>query len=132
MTEMITGIDLVEWQFRIAAGESLPRKQAQISSVGHAIEARIYAEDTENQFLPDAGTLALLKFPEPGPDIRIDSGVRKGDRIGINYDPMIAKLSVRGSDSTACWERLGQVLKVSSIAGVKTNLPLLSRLTRHP
>ena len=132
VTEMITGIDLVEWQFRIAAGESLPRKQAQISSVGHAIEARIYAEDTENQFLPDAGTLALLKFPEPGPDIRIDSGVRKGDRIGINYDPMIAKLSVRGSDSTACWERLGQVLKVSSIAGVKTNLPLLSRLTRHP
>ena len=131
VTEMITDIDLVEWQFRIAAGEPLPKKQAQISSVGHAIEARIYAEDTQNQFLPDAGTLAFLKFPEPGPDIRIDSGVRKGDRVGIDYDPMIAKLAVRDSDSTACWERLGQVLDASSIAGVKTNLPLLSSLSRH-
>ncbi len=131
VTEMITRIDLVEWQFRIASGEPLPQKQRQISCVGHAVEARVYAEDTSNQFLPDAGTLAWLQFPEPGPQVRIDTGVRPGDRIGIDYDPMIAKLVVHDTDATACWERLGRVLEASSVVGVKTNLLLLSRLSRH-
>jgi 3-methylcrotonyl-CoA carboxylase alpha subunit len=92
VTEMITSIDLVEWQFRVAAGQSLPLMQSALEHHGHAFEARVYAEDPENGFLPAAGTISHLRQPGDSAHIRVDTGVRAGDGIGINYDPMIAKV----------------------------------------
>ncbi|MEQ1882312.1 MAG: biotin carboxylase N-terminal domain-containing protein, partial [Burkholderiales bacterium] len=92
VTEMITGLDLVEWQLRVAAGEALPLSQEQLAINGHAIEARIYAEDPARGFLPAAGRVEHLRQPEATSHIRVDSGVRAGDQVGVYYDPMIAKL----------------------------------------
>ena len=101
VTEMVTGIDLVEWQLRVAAGEKLPKTQDEIALSGHAFEARIYAEDAAKGFLPATGTLHHLKFPDAHPKalrMRIETGVRAGDAISPFYDPMIAKLVVHGAD----------------------------------
>ena len=101
VTEMITGEDLVEWQLRVASGERLPKRQDEITLSGHAIEARIYAEDPDRGFLPSIGTLAHLRAPATGPAVRVDTGVRAGDEISPYYDPMIAKLIVHGEDRPA-------------------------------
>ena len=101
VTEMITGLDLVEWQLRVAAGEALPLRQEQIAARGHAIEARLYAEDPARDFLPSIGRLDLLSWPDTAIDIRIETGVRQGDGVTLYYDPMIAKLVAWGEDRDA-------------------------------
>jgi 3-methylcrotonyl-CoA carboxylase alpha subunit len=106
VTEMITGLDLVEWQLRVAAGEKLPLKQDQVEICGHAIEARIYAEDPDHGFLPSIGRLAHLRAPTLSPEVRVDTGVRAGDEISQFYDPMLAKLIVWGEDRAAALRRL--------------------------
>jgi 3-methylcrotonyl-CoA carboxylase alpha subunit len=128
VTEMITGLDLVEWQLRVAAGEPLPLKQSELSVKGHAIEARIYAEDPERDFLPATGRLDHLVFPAATNDVRIDTGVDQGAEITPWYDPMIAKLIVHGADRTAALARLRQALGRVEIAGVTTNVRFLRRV----
>jgi 3-methylcrotonyl-CoA carboxylase alpha subunit len=132
VTEMITGQDLVEWQLRVAAGEPLPLAQDELAIDGHAIEARIYAEDPERGFLPSIGTLVHLAAPPPAADVRVDAGVREGDEISPWYDPMIAKLIVRGEDRPAALRRLGEALAAYEIVGVATNVPLLQRIVASP
>jgi 3-methylcrotonyl-CoA carboxylase alpha subunit len=129
VTEAVTGLDLVEWQLRVASGEKLPFAQADIPLDGHAIEARIYAEDAAKGFLPATGTLSHLRFPAAG--ARIDTGVRQGDRITPHYDPMIAKLIVHGPDRASAIGLLRQALAKTRIAGTATNLGFLSRLAAH-
>jgi 3-methylcrotonyl-CoA carboxylase alpha subunit len=127
VTEMVTGLDLVELQIRVAAGEALPFSQKDLRLEGHAIEARIYAEDPERDFLPATGRLVHAVFPQ-GADVRIDAGVESGDEITPWYDPMIAKLIVRGADRDAALARLRQALAAVEIAGVNTNVAFLRRL----
>ncbi len=129
VTETITGVDLVEWQLRVAAGEPLPLRQSQLMMTGHAIEARIYAEDPARNFQPQTGRLTQLKFPAGA---RIDSGVREGDIITPHYDPLIAKLIVHGRNRAVAMRRLSQALAQIRIAGCRTNLDFLNRLARHP
>ena len=128
VTEMVTGADLVEWQLRVAAGEPLPTTQAELSMTGHAVEARIYAEDPERGFLPATGTLAHLATPPESGHVRIDSGVREGDAITPWYDPMIAKVIAHGDDRGMALGRLAGALREFEVAGVTTNVPFLSRL----
>ncbi len=128
VTEMITGQDLVEWQLRVAAGEPLPCGQDALAIGGHAIEARLYAEDPARDFLPATGRLEVLRFPETGEHVRVDSGVREGDRITVHYDPMIAKLIVHGADRTAAVRRLAEALDATRVAGLATNLGFLKRI----
>lgn len=135
VTEMVTGIDLVEWQLRVAAGEKLPRSQADIKLDGHAFEARIYAEDPAKSFLPATGTLHHLSFPETvseGASVRIETGVRTGDAISPFYDPMIAKLVVQASDRSSALSALDEALSGTRIAGAVTNIAFLSALARDP
>jgi len=131
VTEMITGLDLVEWQLRIAAGEPLPLAQSEIEMSGHAIEARIYAEDPERGFLPSIGRIAHLRAPEASREVRIDTGVRAGDEITRYYDPMIAKLIAHGTDRDAARRRLAAALAEYEIVGVATNVAFLQRLIAH-
>ncbi|MEX0305959.1 MAG: biotin carboxylase N-terminal domain-containing protein [Ruegeria sp.] len=128
VTEAITGVDLVEWQLRVAAGESLPQQQGDLSITGHAFEARLYAEDVPKGFLPATGTLTHLQFPS---DARADSGVRAGDTISPWYDPMIAKVVVHGSTREVALETLHRALRQTEVAGTVTNLAFLGALTRH-
>ncbi len=130
VTEMITGLDLVEWQLRVAAGEPLPRRQDELTLSGHAIEARVYAEDPAREFLPSIGTLEYLSTPVTSREVRIDTGVRQGDPITPFYDPMIAKLVVHGADRTEAIGRLRTALAEYHVAGVQTNIEFLHRLTR--
>lgn len=141
VTELITGQDLVAWQLQVAAGAPLPLTQAQLHCRGHAIETRIYAECPETGFLPATGTLQHLAWPEPHTQfhasqapsaIRIDSGVRSGDVIGPDYDPMIAKLIVWGADRAQALGRLRQALADTRITGVLNNTAFLGRLAAHP
>jgi 3-methylcrotonyl-CoA carboxylase alpha subunit len=125
VTEMITGQDLVEWQLRVAANEPLPLRQADIPVIGHAFEARIYAEDPANQFLPSTGTLSYLQTPEESDKVRVDTGVRQGDDVSIHYDPMIAKLIVRDSDRNAALRQLAMALSKFRVAGLATNIDFL-------
>jgi 3-methylcrotonyl-CoA carboxylase alpha subunit len=138
VTEMITGLDLVEWQLRVAAGEPLPMAQADLAIRGHAIEARIYAENPDSGFLPSTGTLVHLRTPEavefrvgspthPAP-VRIDSGIGEGDAITPHYDPMIAKLIVWGADRPEAIARMRQALSAYEAVGPATNVDFLSRL----
>ncbi len=128
VTEMITGLDLVEWQLRVAAGEPLPRKQGELAIHGHAIEARIYAEDPQRGFLPSTGRIAHLAFPAQSAALRVDTGVEAGASITPHYDPMIAKLIVWGEDRGAALARLGAALAGCEIAGVTTNVEFLARV----
>ena len=130
VTEMITGLDLVEWQLRVAAGETLP--EAPGAPRGHAIEARIYAEDPARDFLPSIGTLAHLRQPGEGANVRVDTGVRQGDAITPNYDPMIAKLIVWGEDRAVAVQRLAGALAEYEVVGVQTNLGLLRAIAASP
>ena len=131
VTEMVTGEDLVEWQLRVAAGEPLPKRQDELTLRGHAIEARIYAEDPDRGFLPSIGTLAHLRAPVEGPAVRVDTGVRAGDTITPYYDPMIAKLIVHGEDRSAALRRLVEALAEYEIVGVATNVAFLQRVVSH-
>jgi 3-methylcrotonyl-CoA carboxylase alpha subunit len=139
VTEMITGTDLVEWQLRVAAGQPLPKKQSELAINGHAIEARVYAENPEKGFLPSIGTLRHMDTPAavsfelggtPGlpAAVRIDSGVREGDAISPFYDPMIAKLIVWGADRAQALARMAQALSEFQIVGLATNIAFLKRL----
>lgn len=132
VTEMITGIDLVEWQLRVAAGEPLPLIQEQLQLTGHAIEARIYAENTEKGFLPSVGRLTHVQLPEhvafANGVVRVDGGVRCGDDISPYYDPMIAKLIVWGATREQALARMQQALAETQIVGVHTNVNFLARL----
>ena len=132
VTEMVTGQELVEWQLRVAAGERLPLGQEQLRISGHAIEARVYAEDPARDFLPSIGTLVHLRQPVETADVRVDTGVRQGDAITPNYDPMIAKLIVRGEDRTEAVQRLAGALAEYEVVGVQTNLGLLRAIAAHP
>jgi 3-methylcrotonyl-CoA carboxylase alpha subunit len=128
VTEEITGLDLVEWQLRVADGEPLPLTQDELAIDGHAIEARIYAENPIRDFLPSIGTLTHMRMPvEDGP-VRIDSGVREGDAISPYYDPMIAKLIVWGADRDAALAVMATALRECEIAGVATNVEFLGRV----
>jgi 3-methylcrotonyl-CoA carboxylase alpha subunit len=133
VTEMITGFDLVEWQLRVAAGEKLPATQGQLGIHGHALEARLYAENPEKGFLPAIGTLSHLRFPEHVAfvrtgHVRVDSGVRQGDAITPFYDPMIAKLIVWGEDRQQALARMADALGQTQIVGLSTNVGFLKRL----
>lgn len=129
VTEAVTGVDLVEWQLRVAAGQALPLAQDDIPLTGHAFEARLYAEDVPRGFLPATGTLSHLQFP---PQVRADSGVRAGDEISPWYDPMIAKVIVQGQDRTQALAALAAGLEQTQVAGTVTNLAFLRALARHP
>jgi len=128
VTEMITGQDLVEWQLRVAAGEPLPLSQEQLVLRGHAFEARIYAEDPDNDFLPVTGTLAYLRPPAESPHVRVDTGVQQGDEISVYYDPMIAKLIVWDESRERALQRLASALMDYRIGGTVTNLDFLYNL----
>jgi 3-methylcrotonyl-CoA carboxylase alpha subunit len=128
VTEMITGLDLVEWQLRIACGEQIPLQQEALTFSGHAIEARIYAEDPERGFLPATGRLVHLAFPAGTAQVRVDTGVEPGAEITPWYDPMIAKLIVHGADRATALTRLRQALAQVEIAGPKTNVAFLGRI----
>jgi len=131
VTEMITNLDLVEWQIRIAAFEKLPLSQKEINANGHAIECRIYAEDPLNNFMPSMGTIHFLKTPSSD-GIRIDTGVRLNSNISRYYDPMIAKLIAFGNDRSDALNRLQLALRHYHIGGVKTNIPFLQAIINHP
>jgi 3-methylcrotonyl-CoA carboxylase alpha subunit len=131
VTEAVTGLDLVEWQLRIAAGEPLPLCQQDLVLRGHAIEARLYAEDPERGFLPQTGILHRLRLPPP--DIaRVDTGVRQGDAVTPFYDPMIAKIIVSGEDRGAALGLLRRALAETAALGVITNRDFLARVAAHP
>ena len=127
VTERVTRLDLVEWQLRVAAGEPLPLSQDQIRCEGHAIEARIYAEDPDRGFLPGSGRIDALRWPE-APAVRIDTGVEAGDAVSIHYDPMIAKLVVDGPNRRVALLRLKQALATTQVGGLTTNLGFLLQL----
>jgi 3-methylcrotonyl-CoA carboxylase alpha subunit len=127
VTEMVTGLDLVEWQFRVAAGEKLPLKQEEIRLQGHAVEVRLYAEDPEKGFLPSTGKLHALQFPQ-GEGIRVDSGVEAGDEVTPFYDPMIAKLIVHAPTREEALDRLARALEDTVIVGPRSNVAFLRAL----
>jgi len=132
VTEETLGLDLVEWQLRVAAGETLPLQQHDIQARGHAIEVRLYAEDPDQNFLPGSGKLRTLRLSEPSRHVRLDGGVIEGDTVTIFYDPMIAKLIVHDTDRTQALQRLREALAECEIIGPKSNIAFLERLARHP
>ena len=132
VTEMTLGLDLVEWQLRIAAGQPLPLQQEQVHAHGHAIEVRLYAEDPDQNFLPSSGKLLTLRLPASSKNVRLDGGVIEGDTVTIFYDPMIAKLIVFDADRTQALQRLRDALAACEIIGPKSNIGFLERLARHP
>ena len=132
VTEMISGLDLVEWQLMVASGLPLPRQQNELAITGHAFEARIYAENPAKDFLPSIGKLVYLATPPASGSVRVDTGVRQGDEITPFYDPMIAKLIVHGASREIALARLREALIQYRVAGVATNLEFLGRLTTAP
>ncbi|MBV1885943.1 MAG: acetyl/propionyl/methylcrotonyl-CoA carboxylase subunit alpha [Parvibaculaceae bacterium] len=131
VTEMITGEDLVEWQIRVARGEGLPKNQEALSISGHAVEARIYAEDPSKKFFPSTGTLARLQFPEESATVRVDSGVVEGQEVSMFYDPMIAKLIVWGENRADALAGLRDALEETQIAGLRHNVGFLAAIAGH-
>jgi 3-methylcrotonyl-CoA carboxylase alpha subunit len=131
VTEMTLGLDLVEWQLRVAAGEPLPLKQDEIHARGHAIEVRVYAEDPQHGFLPGSGKLHMLRLPETSPFVRIDSAVVEGDTVTVFYDPMIAKLIVHDATRALALQRMRDVLAAIDVVGPKSNIAFLEALLRH-
>jgi len=137
VTEMITGQDLVEWQLRVAMGEALPMAQEELTITGHSFEARLYAEDPEQDFLPATGTLTRFTMDLEGAEldpsrVRLDSGVETGDVVSMHYDPMLAKLIVHGNDRTQALATLNRALAALDVQGVVTNRAFLQRLATHP
>jgi 3-methylcrotonyl-CoA carboxylase alpha subunit len=131
VTEMITGQDLVEWQLRVAAGEPLPLRQDQLTIRGHALEARLYAEDPERGFLPSIGTLSHWRMPAASARVRVDTGVGAGDDVSPHYDPMLAKLIVWGEDRAAACAEMLRALAQCEVVGVSTNIAFLERVVAH-
>ncbi len=132
VTEMVTGLDLVEWQLRVAAGDALPLAQDSIATHGHAIEVRLYAEDPGSGFLPGSGRLDKLSLPKQSGYVRTDGGVIEGDIVTIFYDPMIAKVIVWDEDRPRALVRLRDALTACEIVGPKSNISFLEALVRHP
>src|SRR5262249_31750199 len=131
VTEAITGLDLVEWQLRIAAGEALPLRQSEVSLAGHAVEARLYAEDPGRHFLPSSGRITVFE-PPAGDGIRVDAGVASGDAVPPDYDPMIAKIVAQAPTRSAALARLAAALGDLVVAGPPGNTPVFPMLAEHP
>ena len=132
VTEFITGIDLVEWQLRVAFGEKLPLTQDQIKLNGHAIEARVYAENPSKNFMPSVGRIKTWRTPAETDGLRIDAGYRQGDAVSPNYDAMLAKVIAWAPTREAAIDRLNRGLEETDIRGIVTNIPFLSALVTHP
>jgi propionyl-CoA carboxylase alpha chain len=132
VTELITGLDLVELMIRVAAGEKLPLKQKDVKLQGWAVEARVYAEDPFRNFLPSTGRLVKYREPKPGPDVRVDTGVYEGGEISMFYDPMIAKLCTYGATRMEAIDRMRRALDEFYVRGVSHNVPFLAALMAHP
>ena len=131
VTEMVTGVDLVEWQFRVASGEALPLRQAELALCGHAVECRITAESPFDGFLPATGTVTDLALPG-GPGVRWDGGVARGTEVGLHYDSLLGKLVTHGRDRDEAVRRMKGALKELRIGGVSTSAPLLARVLDEP
>jgi geranyl-CoA carboxylase alpha subunit len=131
VTELVTGLDLVAWQIKVAEGEPLPLTQAEITFGGHAIEARLYAENPANDFLPVTGQVALWQ-PPAGEGVRLDHGLQTGDEVSIYYDPLLAKIIAHGPDRKTAVRRLRRALNQTSLLGLTTNLPFLRQVVGHP
>ncbi len=131
VTELVTGLDLVEWQLRVAAGEPLAFGQDDVTLTGHAVEARLCAEDPARGFLPSGGTVLLLREPE-GDGVRTDSGLTEGTEVGSLYDPMLSKVIAYGPDRASALRRLRAALAETVTLGVQTNAGFLRRLLAHP
>jgi acetyl-CoA carboxylase biotin carboxylase subunit len=131
VTEMVTGVDLVKLQIRVAQGERLPFAQGDLRQRGHAIECRVYAEDPDNSFLPSPGTIHALRVPG-GPGIRDDSGVYEGAAVSIHYDPLVSKLIAHGADRDEAIRRMRRAVAEYAVLGIKTTLPFFARVLRHP
>ncbi|MGE0388058.1 MAG: biotin carboxylase N-terminal domain-containing protein [Gammaproteobacteria bacterium] len=131
VTELVTGLDLVEWQIRVAAGEPLPLTQDAVRLSGHAIEARLYAEDPRRGFLPQTGTILRWRFADL-PGLRVDAGVAEGQAVSAHYDPMLAKVIAHGPDRATAARRLARALEDACVLGVATNQRFLARALRHP
>ena len=131
VTEMITGIDLVEWQLRVAAGEKLPLRQDQVTLNGHAIEARVYAENPNKNFMPSVGTIRIWNMPEPSAGLRVDAGYRAGDVVSPHYDAMLAKVIAWAPTRDAAIDRLTHGLEEADVRGIVTNIPFLAALVGH-
>jgi 3-methylcrotonyl-CoA carboxylase alpha subunit len=132
VTELITGIDLVEWQLRVAFGEVLPMAQDQIKLNGHAIEARVYAENPDKNFMPSVGRIKTWRTPREADGLRIDAGYREGDTVSPNYDAMLAKVIAWAPTRAAAIDRLNRGLEETDVRGIVTNVPFLSALVTHP
>ena len=131
ITEEVTGVDLVRAQLAVASGAPLPWRQEDLRQRGHAIEVRIYAEDPDDRFLPQSGTIAFYREPS-GPGVRVDAGVTQGTTIGVNFDPMLAKLICHAESRDAAIDRLDRALRDYVVLGTKTNISWLRRLVTHP
>ncbi|HEV7409379.1 MAG TPA: acetyl/propionyl/methylcrotonyl-CoA carboxylase subunit alpha [Bradyrhizobium sp.] len=132
VTELITGIDLVEWQLRVAFGEKLPLNQDEIRLNGHAVEARVYAENPHKNFMPSVGKIRTWRTPEQTDGLRIDAGYREGDAVSPHYDAMLAKVIAWAPTRNAAIDRLNRGLEETDVRGVVTNIPFLSTLVTHP
>ena len=132
VTEMVTGLDLVEWQLRVAEGHPLPLSQSQLTVSGHSLEVRLYAEEPEREFLPATGTIEALSWPESQPWLRVETGVRGGDEITTWYDPMIAKLVTWGHNREQATDRLVLALEQTHLTGLTSNRDFLLRTLRQP
>ena len=132
VTELITGIDLVEWQLRVAFGEKLPLRQDEIKLNGHAIEARVYAENPHKNFMPSAGRIKTWRTPEAADGLRIDAGYRSGDAVSPHYDAMLAKVIAWAPTRDEAIDRLNRGLEETDVRGIVTNIPFLSALVTHP
>ncbi|ORX45680.1 hypothetical protein DM01DRAFT_1410889 [Hesseltinella vesiculosa] len=132
VTEMVTNTDLVHWQFEVASGNRLPLLQNQLALTGHAFEARVYAENPANQFLPDTGPLFSVRTPTPSEDLRLETGFLQGDDISVHYDPMISKLIVRGENRTDALRRFRRALEEYQVVGLTTNIDFIHKVASHP
>ncbi|MCA6107837.1 acetyl/propionyl/methylcrotonyl-CoA carboxylase subunit alpha [Bradyrhizobium cenepequi] len=132
VTELITGVDLVEWQLRVAFGEKLPLNQDEIKLNGHAIEARVYAENPQKNFMPSVGRIKTWRTPEGGDGLRIDAGYRSGDNVSPHYDAMLAKVIAWAPTREVALEKLNRGLEETDVRGIVTNIPFLSALVTHP
>ena len=132
VTELITGIDLVEWQLRVAFGEKLPLTQEQIRLNGHAIEARVYAENPQKNFMPSVGSIKTWRTPAEGDGLRIDAGYRSGDAVSPYYDAMLAKVIAWAPTRDVAIDKLNRALEETDVRGIVTNIPFLSALVTHP
>jgi geranyl-CoA carboxylase alpha subunit len=131
VTELITGLDLVEWQLRVAAGEALPLTQQEVNLDGHAIEVRLYAEDPRQRFMPQTGNILVWQYPERE-GIRVDHGIDTGDTVSAHYDPMLAKIIAYGPDRATAARRLASAIEDIQLVGVNTNKAFLLNVLRHP